>query len=660
MTDIVFAPGTTDERVITEDEIYSSQGVQFERTHTGIGTWRASVRPDPEWQNRFFEEVLIRRDDGTVLFRGSLLTIDEQRGSAVTRLSGKGIAYDLQNGEADVTYQNILAHDAIQQYWDNQTAFSATVVEPTPTRTEDDFPVQDADQDNEFNTITSIDQTDPLEVTNDSVRLLQSAFVQEGEDSTFGARKRGDTSYSGGLSTFIPGDDFSASNDTSTLSFTPEYRIPSENVEFRARVEPVDGTGDGISNTGEFEVRIEQGGTVEDTLFSEQLNTNNLTLDWRFQSDDYNGADLSAGTTYDLVIEIITGLDGDAGDELRFDVYAVYDNRFNYTFDNDNGGNDGYLSGPELYPDAFESAFEEAETELNITAARIDSSWDDTSNQQRIQFDATGTYAPTDGTEDNTETVEESVGIPTRTITGRARWSRYGSRTTATPTTGFQGQTLQSWDLQVDGNNLVVFEDRGFEGSHLTNLQRLHESADMRFAVKHETDAKPVLSFQPGDVSRTLPSINKRDESVRRSVDSYFNDVTVRGEIQSFGRLTGREQDFDEKTEYGVQHLDVLRPDLDSQLAVDEAAKSLLEQGLRERVLKGTLVTNPIDVLPGPSYVNPFDDTEDDVPLEEHRFRLAADSVESQLVFNFRADDLRLAEDVGGLRGDVANIGRGI
>jgi len=182
----------------------------------------------------------------------------------------------------------------------------------------------------------------------------------------------------------------------------------------------------------------------------------------------------------------------------------------------------------------------------------------------------------------------------------------------------------------------------------------------MRFAVEHEANAKPVLSFQAGDVTGTLPPVNRRDESTRRAVDSYYNDVSVRGALDGGTRVTGTASDSTEINEVGKQHLDILRPDLTTQREVDETAKALLQDGLRERVLKGTLAVNPVDVLPGPSYLNPFDSAEDDVPLEEHRLRVSSDGVESQLIFDFRADDLQLAEDVGGLRGDVGNIGRGI
>lgn len=643
MTDIVFAPGRADERVVGEDEIYSAQGVRFERTHTGIGTWRASVRPDPEWQDRFFEEVLIRRDDGTVLFRGILLTIDEQRGNAVTRLSGKGVAYDLQNDETAVTYQNILAHEAIRDYWANETSFNATVTDPTPAQTVDDRTVQTAELNGDFNSIASLTASDPLVVQNDTLSLAQAGFFTEGETATdsFVGAITTDSSYSNGEAASLFDNAHYVERE-----FTLSYTLPGDEIQWAIRVDKEDNeTIPGFKAFIDNEELIDAptGWTTTDSLF------------WFTQTNDIV-TDLSDGT-HTFRIE----LDGETNGSFDLDAFWFGDDRFTWNFDNTVDSN-GYLSGPELYPEAYEVEFSEADTEFNITSGRIDSSWDDVSNQQRIQFNAGGAFVPTDGSEDNTQSVEESVSTPTRTIRGRARWSRYGSRTTASPTTGFNGQTLQSWDLQIDGNDLPIFEQREFEGSHLTNLQRLHEAADMRFVVQHEANTKPALSFQSGDVSRTLPAFNKRDESVRRSVDAYYNDVTVRGAIDDNNgvRLTASESDFDEVQQYGKQHLDVLRPDLDTLVAVEEEGKALLEQGLRERVLKGTLVVTPVDVLPGPSYPNPFDDSEDDVPLEEHRFRLSGDTVESQLVFDFRADDLRLAEDVGGLRGDVGNIGRGV
>jgi len=84
----------------------------------------------------------------------------------------------------------------------------------------------------------------------------------------------------------------------------------------------------------------------------------------------------------------------------------------------------------------------------------------------------------------------------------------------------------------------------------------------------------------------------------------------------------------------------------------------VLDQSVRERVLKGDIQTTPVNVLPGKTYPNPFDSSEDDVPLEEHRYRLGTDGFESRLSFDFRVE--RLPEDIGGIRRNVSNNAEGI
>jgi hypothetical protein len=648
MVSLTLAPGEPDELVLDESELID---VEVARTHTGVSTWQATVPRDPSLPDRFFDEILIKRSDGTVLFRGFLLSADASERDATSRLSGEGVAYQLRNDETVVTYQNILAHEAVRDFWQNQTGFSVILTDPTPRTTVDDKPVQTASTTSEFSSLLSIGATDPIEITNDRVQLLQSGFFFEAEDAFSLSGQSSDTDASEGETETLLG----GSADSDTASFTTSYEIPASNVGVGLRIKDLDSDNDGGTEGTAFDVEI-NGETV--------LSANSRIIpqppSFTWVTGSGIGSNLSSGTHSVSITGTGNTTDGNAS--TLIDAVFVYDNRYNYTFDN-TVDTDNHLSGPQLYPDAFEITFPSTTTNFNITRGKVDSTWSDVSNQQRLQVQFDANWLPDNGNEDNTQVVDVSSPVTTRSLRGRARLSRHGSRTTATPTSGFLSQELQGWSLEIDGNDLVLFEDRQFEGSLFQIGQAIHEEADLRFVVEHKQNSKPVRAFQVGDVTESLPSavtdVEQRvDSSRRRSVEQYHNHVTVRGATVSGTRLTATESDTQEINNLGKQHLDVLDPSLDTQTAVTERAKSLLDQSLRERVLKGEVVTTPSDVLPGVSYSNPFNSTADTVPVEEHRLRLARDRIESELLFDFRAE--ALAEDIGGLRRGQNNVGRGL
>jgi len=648
MVSLTLAPGEPDELVLDESELID---VEFARTHTGVSTWQATVPRDPSLPDRFFDEILIKRSDGTVLFRGVLLSADASERDATSQLSGEGIAYELKNDETVVTYQNILAHEAVRDFWQNQTRFSVTLTDPTPRKTVDDKPVQTASSTSEFSSLLSFGATDPIEITNDRVQLLQSGFFFEAEDAFTLSGQSSDPDASEGETEALLG----GSGDSGTANFTTSYEIPQSNVAVGVRFKDLDTDSDGDTEGTGFDIDI-NGETV--LSLSPRILPQSPSFGWVTRSG--SSSNLSSGTHSVSITGTGNTTDGNAS--TLIDAVFVYDSRYNYTFDNTVDG-DNHLSGPQLYPDAFEITFPSVSTNFNIIRGKIDSTWSDVSNQQRLQVQFGTNWLPDNGNEDNTQVVDVSSPVTTRSLRGRARLSRHGSRTTSSPTSGFLPQELQNWSLEIDGGDLVLFEDRQFEGSLFQIAQAIHEEADLRFVVEHKENSKPVRAFQVGDVTESLPSEvtdaeQRVDSSRRRSVAQYSNHVTVRGATVSGTRLTATESDTQEINNLGKQHLDVLDPSLNTQTAVTERAKSLLDQSLRERVLKGEIVTTPVDVLPGVSYSNPFDNAADTVPAEEHRLRLARDRIESELLFDFRVEPL--AEDIGGLRRGQSNIGRGL
>jgi len=644
MVTITVAPGTADEIVLTGSDIIRQN---FQKTHTGLGTFRAQLATTKALDGLFFSEVHIE-DGAEFLFRGFLLSNEIDEKSGRTTISGKGIGWDLTNDETTITYDGILAYEAIDDFWTNETSFSPTVTTPTANNSTTDSSVQEANTTSEFNSILSIADDEPFVVTSDSVEMAPAADPRDTLNDRDGASNFG----------FADGDQYNdgqagtIGSDGAYFEFTINfgYRIPSDAVGIQIRDE----------NPDSVDISFKWDGTEFDrnTAGSTSLYWSDIGSGFYSAGGGYSGnigSDIQPNTNYTLRVE------ANASGTYIADVIAVYDKRYNFTFpDPDattNGG--GYLSGPELYPDGATLTFDSKETAFNITEADLNTTWDDTSGNQKIQLRlGTQTWNPNDGTETNTQSITTTFGNESgRTIQGRATLDRYGTRTGALPTEGYQTQTISTWEILIDGNDLVVFENQTFEGSDFEIVQKMHSLADLRFSIDHQAGAKPVDSFQVGDVVKNLPDVDVKDKRRREATENYANHVTVRGQRVNGTRLTATESDQSEIDTYGKRHIDKFDPTLESQVAVDEAAKALLGERKRELVLKGDLDIAPVDVRPGFSYPNPFDTNADDVPLEEVRYGEGVNQLQGTLNFDFRAEVL--SELIGGLQSGQNDTVRG-
>ncbi|UBF23383.1 hypothetical protein HATV-3_gp33 [Haloarcula tailed virus 3] len=642
MAQVKLSPGTNNETVFTVSDYI---GNRFEKTHTGIGTFNIPIGYDTDLENRVFDEMHLV-EDGDLLFRGTVLAVESDEERAQTTISGKGVTWDLTNDERTVTYVDTLAHKAIEDFLTTYTNFDATVITPTPNVQVTDQTVQEGDTNTELENITSLADTDPVTISGDSIKILQTSFTKEGEafDDQINSAFKNDSAYSDGSAAILG----STNPQSYSYDFTLDYSIPAADFGVGVRW---DATG-----TQTPELRWELDGEEVSTFAPD---TNGPTWEANIIEAEGNqpSSDVSAGS-HTLSVEVVS----QGTESFYLDVVQPYDTGarysfgpFNYTYDDTVDGN-GYLEGPEFFPQAFELEFNSVTTALNITEADLLTSWDDISNGQAIQLRlGSGSYLPNDGSEQNTESITTDFGGSAgRTITAKATFSRYGTQTT-TPTTGINGQTINSLEIRIDGNDLVVFADRTFEGSDFEILQRMHSLGDMRFSVDHQPNSKPITSFQVGDATKTLPDIDVKNRITKTDIDNYGNHVTVRGQRVGGTRLTATESDSQDINEFGKIHKDRVDPDLETQIAVNEAAKAFLEDSLRELTDKATLEIAPQDIQPGFTYDVPFSD--EDVPLEEVRYQESAGQFRGQLIFDFRAE--RISEFISGLRGGVNNTKRG-
>jgi len=414
----VFNPGAPSELELTDDDIISHNPVH---THTGKGDWELEVP-----YNRDLDQFIQRKDrlnvyiDGSPKFAGYCKNISHdgvyvtENGDTgtSTRIRGDGIAKRLEETRPDyeslggsVTYSNIALDDAIEDYWSRTPFDNYTVYDQQASLIAEDVTVHEADTTLEWQSLFTFADDNPLEANNGELTVNQVAFTQEGEDYN-----NGTSTFPGSPGTYSNGDAalIDTTGDFAEWEFELDYTIPEEFVGIQIRDD--DGDSDG---SAAFEWELD-GNRVNER----QLTGINIALSWSditgpiYDGGDYTGGDLTPGT-HTLRVDCPDG--GDAGDVYTVDVICVYDTRYESElfFDDNNGGSDGYLDGPELYPESVEVESSVSNVSYNIVNSTITSVWDDTSNNQSISVsnDGGSTYT----TFNNTNTVDHDY-----TGTGRA------------------------------------------------------------------------------------------------------------------------------------------------------------------------------------------------------------------------------------------------
>lgn len=278
----------------------------------------------------------------------------------------------------------------------------------------------------EFDHMT-IAATDPIGVQNGNIELLQTLFFSEAEDATGGTSTVSRAAFSGGS-----GKSANGTGSDLNYNFTSEHTIPDGELGFSFRYFVPSG-----SSNPSYELIIDNSETVE-TVGSGVLQTDTVT--WVHAAGSIG--DLGAGS-HNALIDITS-----SGD-WEIDCIAVYDDRFyeNADFDNTVDG-DGWLSSPGLYPEGQLVTLNQTTTERDISEITVTQTWNDVSNNQYIEISDDG--GSTWNRTDNSQTATLMPSDPTQTVDVRMNLSRFGSRSTATPTSGFQGQTIDDHDLAVD------------------------------------------------------------------------------------------------------------------------------------------------------------------------------------------------------------------
>jgi len=395
------------------------------------------------------EEVGLRASDGTLLARAVFDTPVDLAGDVVVTLEvsndasvSRGVLTSTgQTAVRDVLADNTPAIPNEYAYGSSDTAVSegdTALGNELVNVSLEEILIQDADSADSWNSIVDADlSTRPLTVTDTGeYELQQSAFVFEGENPNESASTVSDGAFSDGVAI-----NFDLVGASYTYTITPEYDIDASNVGIQVRDRLVDS---GTTTKGvEWYFNGEQLDTVTGTTKS--LSWTDFT-DGAFYTtgpfDGYNGETLDAGESYNL--EVVIPDDSVASNDYHVDVVAVYDSRYPYTFDNTVDSTDGYLDGPQLFPDQIVESFTTATTRRDVTTANFSLDANDTSGVFYVELANDGS---TFTRINNSDTGSVTFASPERDVDTNISLGRFGTRTTATPKEGFQGQSVSTWQL---------------------------------------------------------------------------------------------------------------------------------------------------------------------------------------------------------------------
>lgn len=568
-------------------------GPQFPDEDSVINRWEFSTPYNEsleEWRHADLRLWFDDADGNTRLIGGGPvddIKSDDSRG--MTRVVGRDSTAKLKRSGGVVSYDSIEGWQAVEDFWLNEVGLppeDVTVLEPPGTTGDEGVVLVQASSEADFETILTSEATNPI-VNDGGPRLAQAGFWQEAEDDFSGGTVINDDAYSGGDA--VRFEDFASAT---TKSFSIDYDIPADEIEFKIRLD--------LDDTGHDSFRLIIDNDVVETIPADVLSGG---LRWFSTVVDGVGG-LSAGSH---TAEIEFGRDAFGEERCIVDAWWIGDNRFEWTEDNSVDGPGGYLDGPELFPPSATANYVESDTEgEDIRRAELTTNYDDISGEQSvaISFDDGATWE----VEANSETIERDSDDPTTTVEPRTTLSRYGTQSNASPKTGINGQSISSLTLAVDTADVIVFSDREYVGDDYARAQEIHEDAGLIFVVQAKPDGGiEVESFEEGQVLGDAGG-----EWTRLGFDrgyatkDYANKIVVIGGVDDNGnRVIGEAESESEINQRGEEPDYIIERGETDQNTLQNIARVELERALREDQLVGSVDIVPRRLTPGYRYEVP-------------------------------------------------------
>jgi len=587
-----------------------------------VGRWEIDLAPDATYHDWLGGEAYIYYD-ADLWMRGPTTRYHPDGGddSASAMLVGLDIVEHLKAGGTAFDVTSEPGYEALERFVNqNLPEWTIDVTPPGTQLVDEDFLVQNAATDAELESIFGTPDATDIWTIDNGLKPKQTAWTVEGEnwDSGLDSGEGGlADEFSGGVAATFNGD----GSDDVSYQFTTNHDIPEQDVSIYLRLD--------TSGSDTPEVAFELDGTEID-LFPAGGTIQSPTwfdiADGQFGGGGYTGGTLTAGTHTLRIVGKKAG-----AQLLEVDVVAPADNRFNHTLDNDNGGNGGYLDGPEHYRPVQITATAFSQ-DFNVVKAQIDTVIDDVSGGQSLQATNDGgtTWLPTGGSEQNTQSVTaDFAAAPTygTAVQGRTTLGGHGSRTDATPQEDYQPQTLTEWELRIDTNALRVIDDQTYTGSPYDIIDAVAEDSGLLWVPDYREDQLHLNAFEPGGETRSVDWTIVDDDPVD-TTEGYFNTITVFGPEQDDGtRLSATASSnsaIDERGE--VPGPAEFRPDATTKAELTSIARTRLAQGLAKDTVTGTTTIEAQFVQPGYAYsVAPFaaidDRTDPTYVLESARFK---------------------------------------
>ena len=484
------------------------------------------VRKRDEWFSEEYEDSDVRVwKDGRRLPIESLRDVEQSEDEVVLKAVG-GVELEHRVQEE---FTDERRHIAAEKILSENTSYVVDAPEPD-TETLSGVVQQEPSTEAEFLDIISVESGSLFEFSDGGMVGRQISYTREG----------GDTDTESGDVTSSSGDEYSDGSaraiqntgDEMSWEFTPDHDIPKEHFDVVVR----DDDGEAGDLGGE--------GSVAFTWYidGQQLTTlesvgPNLVLGWTDLKSGYDTTepddapfDLSAGETYTISVECDDG--GDLGNAYAVDVIAPIDERSksDLNFDNEVSEPGGYLDGPGFFT-RQELVFDNAPSAFNVVSGSADIDVDDTSGAQRVQIsnDNGSTWLPSDGSENNTESISvdyTDAGSGSRIRVRLDGYSPDGVRN-QTPRENYASQKLTSYVLRADITQELLLIDENFDASVESVLNDIADTADRIWSVIYR-EGSITIRFVEEDqfVSEFKPDITSRNATKESKT---YDKVVIKG-----------------------------------------------------------------------------------------------------------------------------------
>lgn len=617
--------------------------------HSAVSDMEVEIPPFADVSiDRFRSGEMAYYSDGTLLFRSEIDDISQADDYTLT-ISGVAIEdVPLTHGSIDVSFDEILTENAIQDVLDEYTDYQ-TIVKPSQRASIDNRIVQQAEtgpgfegiltagteeQTREFpnnlsgymkpDFVPSNHPTTPIAFENDALTITQTCKVLEAENQTLNnATTRSISDASAGEVAVITNPD-----DEIVIEFAFDHDIPKGwfTVAFRA-----DAGSLGSDPNDYYEVSL-NGSTMGIRHSASNISYNVEGLYWALDNVIYDGElrakDLDAGD--DPHTLTISKNEGD--DELLFDVIALFDGRFDHQFDGDEQvDSNNSLAYPTLYPDLVPLAFDAPVVGADLSELDILYDFDvvgyrsaggaTVPAEEEDEHNSPGEYIDEDEvivkfTHSITNDITATEFYPTVFLSYENEPS-----STTTPRQGTVPQTLDSILVRVSGEEVSIINEQEFQGSPMSVLQDLHDFSNRRFTIEH--------GVRPGRGPPTLRSFDTRDTTENRSaldwvitsftkdseVDEYANQVTVigaqrPGTNENYTAIAFNESEIialeDLPDDDGVRPITIEDDSLETYNDCMSKARSALKESIKSDTVSSSVTAAPILPTPGPQYLVDF------------------------------------------------------